>query len=153
MLKFIRKIKRQRLLNKQKLFIDQNDWGMLSKFLPLDDEAEIYLVKSKWIEGIGTYQRFYSFHTPARALLVEENMGYASDDVINSGLSLNEEQLLATKGDCKNIKLFIDRGYPFSEENEFLFVKRALEDKRIENLVIYYSEKLKFLHSQKAERI
>lgn len=147
------KIRHQRLLKRQKCFIDSHDWGKLSKYLPLDDEAEVYLIKSRWIEGIGTYQRFYFFHTPARALLIEENFGYASDSVINSGLSPEEQTLLVTKGAIKNICIFIGNDKSFNEDDEFLLVKRALDDERLEPIVINYAEKSNRLHSQKAESI
>lgn len=153
MFSFLKNIKRQRRLKKVRSLIDQHDWGQIADFLPLCDEIQVYLVKSHWLEGIGTYQRFYGFGMQARALLIEEAMGYASQNIIEFGLSPNEENFLVTKGDIENIRFFIEQGYFFKEENEFLFAKRALQDECLEPLFINYAEKRKRLLSKKAESL
>ncbi len=153
MFSFFKKIRRQRRLKKVMSFIDQRDWGQIANFLPLSDEMQVYLVKSHWLEGIGTYQRFYGFGIQARAPLIEEAMGYASENIIEFGLSSDEETLLVTKGDIKNIGFFIEQNYIFDEENEFLFVQRALQDERFEPLFIRYAEKKKRLLNQKTESL
>ena len=153
MFNFLKEMRRQRRLKKEMFLIDQRDWGQIADFLPLSDEIQVYLVKSHWLEGIGTYQRFYSFGSQARALLLEEAMGYASENIIEFGLSPDEETILVTKGDIKNISFFIAQDYMFSEENEFLFVQRAIQDERLEQLFINYAEKKKRLLSQKTESL
>ena len=153
MFSFFKKMRRQRRLKKEMLLIDKRDWGRIADFLPLSDEIQVYLVKSHWLEGIGTYQRFYSFGSQARALLIEEAQGYASENIIEFGLSPDEETLLVTKGDIENIRFFIEQGYFFKEENEFLFVQRAMQDERLEQLFINYAEKRKRLLSQKTESL
>lgn len=153
MFSFFKEKRRQIHLKKEMLLIDKRNWRRIADFLPLSDEIQVYLVKSHWLEGIGTYQRFYSFGAQARALLIEEAMGYASQNIIEFGLSPDEETLLVTKGDIENIRFFIEQGYFFKEENEFLFAKRALQDECLEPLFINYAEKRKRLLSQKTESL
>lgn len=151
MFKFIKKIRHERRLRNEKICIDEQNWYHLAKFLPLSEEAQVYLANSHWEEGVDTYQHYYNFCPQARTILLEKTSGYAAQNLITKGLTPEDETFLVEKGSLQNVYYYFSGGRKFSEENEIKLVKRAITNSSFENAVIEYAKKYNRMQSQEAE--